>query len=351
MKAFVTGASGFLGTHIIKNLVKDGWDLIILKREHSDVSEFKNYKNIKYILGDITDIDSLKKAIPEKVEAVFHIAGSVAHLPHHLEHTRYNINVQGTRNMVDVCLEKNVGRFIYTSTVLVYDFHTKNSFDESAPLNEWCRDPYINSKKLAEEEVQKGLARGLDAVIMQPSAVFGSFDKATWSKMFLEIERGMPFPFAPNGGGSICHVKKVAEAHLQAYYTGKTAGCYILGGPDVSWLEVMQEISTLLNKKPPRWKLPSIIFKLYGWGEFLISTYVIKRDPMLTPHSIDILCENVYSDYSKATEDLGYNSSTLNEMLVDCYQWMVKVKMLHRPNEQIIESSVNLQLVSNELGS
>ena len=330
MKAFVTGATGFLGTHVIKNLAKEGWEIIILKRENSDVREFQDLKNIEYALGDITDIDSLRKGIPEKVDAVFHIAGSVAHLPHHLEHTRYNINVNGTRNMVDVCLEKKIGRFIYTSTVLVYDFHSKKNFDETAPLNEWCRDPYINSKKMAEEEVVKGLAKGLDAVIMQPSAVFGSFDKATWSKMFLEIERGLPFPFAPLGGGSICHVKKVAEAHVNAFYKGEKGARYILGGPDVSWLEVMQEISKLLKKKGPKWKLPTPIFKLYGWSEFLLSTYILKRDPMLTPHSIDILCESVYSDSSLAIKHLGYHSSSVKEMLQDCYDWMVKVKMLNR---------------------
>ena len=330
MKAFVTGATGFLGTHVIQNLSKEGWEIIILKRDNSDISEFKELEKIEYALGDITDIESLRNAIPKKIDAVFHIAGSVAHLPHHLEHTRYNINVNGTKNMVDVCLEKKVGRFIYTSTVLVYDFHTKKNFNESAPMNEWCRDPYINSKKLAEEEVVKGLAKGLDAVIMQPSAVFGSFDKATWSKMFLEIERGLPFPFAPLGGGSICHVKMVAEAHVKAFHKGEKGARYILGGPDVSWLEVMQEISKILKKKGPKWKLPTPIFKLYGWSEFLLSTYILKRDPMLTPHSIDILCESVYSDSSLAIKVLGYRSSSVTEMLQDCYDWMVKVKMLNR---------------------
>lgn len=330
MKAFITGATGFVGTHVVKMLAEEGWEIIILKRDNSDISEFKDIQNIQYSLGDITDVDSLKKAIPEKVDAVFHIAGSVAHLPHHLEYTRYNVNVQGTRNMVDVCLEKKIGRFIYTSTVLVYDFHVKKGFNENAPINEWCRDPYINSKKLAEEEVLRGLDKGLDAVILQPSAVFGSFDKATWSKMFIEIERGLPFPFAPYGGGSVCHVKKVAEAHVKAFHTGKKGRRYILGGPDVSWLEVMQQISKILNKKGPKWKLPTPLFKMYGWCEFLFSTYILKRDPMLTPHSIDILCETVYSDSSLAFKELGYRSSNLEEMLSDCYEWMVKVKMLNR---------------------
>jgi dihydroflavonol-4-reductase len=330
MKAFVTGANGFVGAHVIHNLVEEGWEIIVLKRTESDLSEISQYKNIQYRIGDIRDIESLRSAIPEQVDAVFHVAGSVAHLPHHLEHTRYGINVQGTKNMVDVCLEKTVGRFIYTSTVLVYDFHVGRNFNESAPLNQWCKDPYINSKKLADEEVTKGLARGLDAVFMHPSAVFGWNDKATWSKMFLEIEKGLPLPFAPPGGGSVCHVRKVASAHVKAFHKGQKGRHYILGGPDVTWLQVTQAIAKILKKKGPRWPLPTPLFKLYGWSEFLISTYILRRDPMLTPHSIDILCENVFSDSSLAMKELDYHSSTLEEMLLDCYHWMVKVKMLKR---------------------
>lgn len=330
MKAFVTGSTGFIGTHVIKNLVNEGWDIIILQRDSSDISEFKSFDKIQYAKGDITDINSLRNAIPEKVDAVFHIAGSVAHLPHHLEHTRYDVNVNGTRNMVDVCLEKKVGRFLYTSTVLVYDFHVGSHFNETTALNQWSKDPYINSKKMAEEEASKGLNRGLDVVILQPSAVFGSYDKGTWSKMFLEIERGMPLPFAPPGGASICHVKNVAEAHVKAFYNGKNGSRYILGGPDVSMFELMREISKILKKKPPLWKLPTPIFKTYGWCEFLLSTYILKRQPMLTPHTLNILCETVTLDSSLAIKELNYKSSSVTEMLTDCYEWMIKVKMLNR---------------------
>jgi len=330
MKAFITGATGFLGTHIAENLTNEGWELIVLKRDTSDLTAFKNFKNIKYVEGDITDKESLLKAIPENIEAVFHVAGSVAHLPHHLENSRYAVNVLGTRNMVEVCLEKNIGRFIYTSTVLVYDFRSSKNFNESTQLNEWFKDPYVNSKKLAEEEVVKGIQLGLDAVIMQPSAVFGSFDKATWSKMFLEIERGLPFPFAPPGGGSLCYVRSVAKAHLKGFHKGTKGAKYILGGPDTTWLEVMKEIAQILGKRAPRWSLPMPIFKMYGWCEFLISTHILKRSPMLTPHAINILCETVYMDSSLAIKELDYKTTPMHEMLKDCYDWMVSTKMLVR---------------------
>ncbi len=328
MRAFITGATGFIGTHVVKYLVEDGWDIVILKRENSDISEFKDLKNISYVIGDITDKKSLQDGMPENVDVVYHIAGSVANMPHHLEHTRYDINVKGTKNIVDVCLEKKVGRLVYTSTVLVYDFHTSGTVTENTPMNEWCRDPYIHSKRLAEEEVNVGFKKGLNVIYLHPSAVFGSQDKATWSKMFLEVERGLPTPFAPKGGGSVCFVKSVAKAHVEAAKKGENGEHYILGGPDVTWLEVVSEISNIMKKSPPKYELPSWLFKVYGYSEYFISTKILKREPMLTPHTIDILSEYVYSSSSKAINELNYEMSNLKEMLEDCYLWMKATKRL-----------------------
>lgn len=329
MKAFITGGTGFVGTHIIQELDKDGWEIIALHRKNSDLTELMKCQKVQFVLGDITDIQSLRKAIPEKVDAVFHTAGSVANLPHAQENTRYDINLEGTKNVVQVCLEKNIGKMIYTSTVVTYDFHQKGKINETFPKNYWCKDQYVNSKRLAEDEVEKAQAQGLNVVYIHPSAIFGAYDKQTWSKMFLEIERGLPLPFAPPGGGSVCHARKVARAHVDAYTKGKNGEHYILGGPDVTWIEVAKAIAKILGRKAPIAALPNLIFRAYGTMEFLISTQ-IGREPTLTPHIIDLLSEYIYSDSSKAIRELDYKPSSLDEMLCDCYEWMLKSKMIHR---------------------
>ena len=330
MKAFVTGGTGFLGTHIVQELDRAGWDIVALHRKNSDLRELKKLRNVEFRLGDITDRASLRAAMPEAVDAVFHTAGSAENLPHAMEHIRYAINRDGTRNVVDTCLEKKIGRLIYTSTVLTYDFHAHKTVTEDSPPNDWCKDPYIHSKRLADNEIRRGIELGLDIVSMHPSAVFGAYDKATWSKMFLEIERGLPLPFAPPGGGSVCHALKVARAHVDAWRLGGKGEHYILGGPDVTWLQVAKEIANLLGKRAPIAALPTFLFKAYGWTEFAVSS-LIKREPMLTPHTINILTEHVYSDSGKALKTLGYRSSSLHEMLSDCYRWMVAEGMLDRP--------------------
>jgi len=330
MKAFVTGATGFLGTHLVKALERDGWEIIALHRRSSDLRELRKCRRVTLVEGDVLDRAALLRGMPEGVDAVFHAAASVANMPHRLEHTRYAVNQDGTRNIVEASLEKKALRFVYTSTVLTYDFRAaRRPFNEDAPPNDWCRDAYIQSKRLADIEVEKGAAAGLDAVFLHPSAMFGAYDKQTWSKMFLEVERGLPLPFAPPAGGSVCHAAPVAEAHVAAYRLGARNRHYILGGPDVTWLEVMREVSALLERPAPVAALPVPVFKLYGWTEFGISS-LLRREPMLTPHAIATLSERVYSDSSRAVRELGYRPSSLREMLRDCHRWMIETGMLAR---------------------
>lgn len=330
MKAFVTGATGFVGVNLVRELDKAGWELVILHRATSNLRPFDGLDGIAYRVGDVTDPESLRRAIPEGCDAIFHVAGSVGHLPHRRESSRYEVNQMGTRHVVQAALRKNVKRLIYTSTVLTYDYRAGQPVTERNGRNLWSRDVYIHSKRLADEEVDRGVEQGLDAVYLHPSAIFGAHDKDTWSKMFLEIERGLPLPFASRGGASVCHVRQVARAHVAAYSKGERGAHYILGGPDVTWLTVAQEIARILGKPGPRWMLPTPLFKLYGWSEFLAST-ALRRTPMLTPHTTELLCEAVYSDSSLAKRVLDYESGSLQEMLEDCYGWMVAEGMIERP--------------------
>lgn len=327
MKAFVTGGTGFLGTHLIQSLDREGWDIVALHRPNSDLTELKKCRKKEFILGDVTDMDSIRRGMPEAVDAVFHCAGSVGNLPHSQEKTRYLVNQTGTRNVVEVCKEKKIGRLIYTTTVLTYDFHARQPLTEQVPLNLWSQDAYIHSKRLADQEINKGANEGLDVVYMHSSALFGSYDKDTWSKMFREVKRGLPMPFAPPGSFSASHARPVAQAHITAFHKAGRGQHYLLGGPDVTIMEVLQEIAKLLGKKGPTIRLPAPLFKAYGWSEFLFSS-LVRREPMLTPHTIDILCESIHSDSSKAIREIGYHSTSLQEMLSDCYQWMVKVKLI-----------------------
>ena len=200
MKAFVTGATGFLGIHLLQELARGDWHIIAFHRPSSDLSELQHISGVEYVVGDVRDVKSLQRGMPEGVDAVFHAAGSVGFLRPEEEKHQYEVNEVGARNVVSVALARSARRFIYTSTVLTYDFSSGKRITERSPPNSSSKYPYIHSKYLAELEVEKGINNGLDAVFIHPSAIFGAYDKSTWSKAFLAIERG-----SENGGGKVCH--------------------------------------------------------------------------------------------------------------------------------------------------
>jgi len=332
MKAFITGATGFLGIHLLRELSNEGWEIIALHRPTSDLTDVQDIPGVRFVVGDVTDVQSLRDGMPEGVDAVYHAAGLVGVLNPRDEHQRYGVNQIGTRNVVETALEKRAKRFIYTSTVLTYNFHTGDRVTEKTGPNTDTHEVYIHSKYLADLEVERGVSRGLDAVFLHPSAVFGAYDKATWSKMFREIQRGLPLPVAPPGGASVCHMAPVAKAHLSAFHRGGRGEHYILSGPDATWLEVGQVIARILDRPLPRYVLPVWLFRLYGRLEYLISR-LSGRKPAFTPQVADLLCDTVLSDSSKAIRELGYQPSSLEDMLLDCYRWMVDVGLLPRQSK------------------
>jgi nucleoside-diphosphate-sugar epimerase len=330
VKAFVTGSTGFLGTHLLQELAAGGWDICAFHRATSDLSELKAIDRVTSCVGDVRDRDSVYRAMPEEVDAVFHAAGSVGFLRPEDEQEQYDINVLGARHVVDAALARKARRFIYTSTVLTYDFSCGQRISEASQANTASRSAYIHSKHLADLEVEKGARAGLDSVVLHPSAILGAHDKSTWSKIFREVHRGLRIPAAPPGMASFCHMRKVAQAHVSAFHRGRRGEHYLLGGADHTMKEVATKVAEILGRRGPWGRLPGFLFRLFGRLEYRLST-LLGKEPMVTPSLADMLCETVLCDSSKAIAELGYEPSSLHTMLMDCYQWMVEANLLPPP--------------------
>ena len=128
--AFVTGGTGFIGVNLIEHLSRSGWDVVALHRPDSRLTQLKKHP-MRLVEGEIEDADSLERAMPEDLDAVFHVAGDVSLWSGHRER-QWRTNVEGTRNMVAAALAKRAKKFIHTSTVSVYGMQTE-PFDETAP--------------------------------------------------------------------------------------------------------------------------------------------------------------------------------------------------------------------------
>src|SRR5258708_26200054 len=169
MNAFLTSPTGFLGINLLQRLAKEGWDIIAFHRPTSDLSEVKKIARVRYAIGDVRDLDSLLRGLPVGVDAIFHTAGSVGFLLPEEEKSQYEINEHGTRNLVTAAFARSARRFIYTSTVLTYDFSCGGRITDQSPTNMGEAYTYIPCNYLAQRAVATPLARSLDAGFLHPS--------------------------------------------------------------------------------------------------------------------------------------------------------------------------------------
>ena len=323
--AFVTGEAGFLGLNLIAQLVADHWQVLALDRMTSNVKHLEKL-DVQLVVGDITNPTSYERAMPEDVDAVFHVAGNTGHW--RLGDTRQTRdNVEGTRIMVSTALKRNARRFIFTSSIAAYGFHPERITEDtqSNAHNSWIN--YFRTKRLAELEVHKGIEQGLYAVILNPANIIGPYDYAGWSRLFTLIEKGH-LPGAPPGRASFCHVREVAGAHISAYEKGRCGHNYLLGGADATFLELVQQIGRLLGRKVPARPTPAFLLKVIGrlshWG-----SYLTRKEPDLTPEKATLVSSELVCSSKKAEQELGYKPVPLSTMLEDCHRWMIKEGLLN----------------------
>ena len=316
--AFVTGGAGFLGINLIERLVAGNWQVVAMDLETADTGHLQNM-DVRLEIGDITDPVCCEKLIPPETDAVFHVAGNTSHwkLGDELQ-TR--VNVDGTRNMVNASLKKNVKRFIYTSSIAAYGFQ-RNPISEYCPStskNHWIN--YFRTKQLAEQEIRIGIRKGLDAVIVNPANIMGPYDFSGWSRLFRLINENR-LPGVPPGRASFCHARAVADAHIAAFEKGRCGHNYLLGGADASFHELVQEIGKLLEKKVPARPTPGFILKIIGRISYWLSI-VSRKEPDLTPEKAKLVSSVLVCTSKKAINELDYMPHSLPSMLRDCYQWL-----------------------------
>ncbi len=325
--AFVTGATGFLGLNLVAQLTDAGWTVIALHRAQSNLTYLKRFP-VRLVEGAIEDASSLERAMPEGVDVVFHVAADVSFW------SRNNVrqtstNVDGTRNVIATALRRGVKKMVHTSTTSIYGFPA-GPFDETAPhlgRHSWFN--YMRTKTLAEDQVRQGIARGLDAVFLNPANIIGPYDLHNWSRLILLAAAGK-LPRVPPGRATFCHAAEVARAHITAVERGRTGENYILGGADASYAEAIQIIGELLQTtikaRTARPILLRVAGRVLGW-----TAHFSGKEPLVTPESAAFLSANLTCRSDKAVRELAYRPVPLRTMLEDCYRWMVGEGLLPAP--------------------
>jgi nucleoside-diphosphate-sugar epimerase len=316
-KAFLTGGSGFIGSNLVELLVQSGWEVTALHRANSRLTHLQKYP-VRLVEGTIEDASSLERAMPEEVDAVFHVAADVSLWSGHKER-QWRTNVVGTRNMVAAALLKRSRRFVHTSSTAVYGTPSQ-PFDETFRKVGKSKFNYQFSKAMAEVEVTKGIEQGLDAVLLNPAHVIGRYDWGTWST-FIRLAAKRQLLRIPPGRACFADVGAVVQAHVAAVERGRTGHNYILGGPEASYAEIVELIGRLLDQRTNRGVGRGFVLRGAGHVSEWISM-ITGKEPRITRESAAMVCGSTLCQCSKAAHELGYRSAPLEAMFRDCIDWM-----------------------------
>jgi nucleoside-diphosphate-sugar epimerase len=323
--AFVTGAAGFLGVNLVHELVREGWKVYALHRQQM-IPEGLGGLPIESVRGDVTDLDALEKAVPSHVDAIFNLAGVVSYWSKK-KREQIEVNVNGACNVAEIARRRKA-RLIHTSSIVTYDWSQGDVISESTPLNgDKSHVNYIRTKRLGEIEIEKRVAQGLDAVILHPGIIIGAYDFHTWSRLFSIINRGSKVVGIPGGEASMCHARQCARACISTFYKGRRGEHYLIGGVSPTFLELAQETCRILGKPPINRTQPSWLVKLMACLSEAIS-YISGKEPPITIDLADLMTTRIVCNSEKAIRELGYQPSSLSEMLRDCHQWMVNTERL-----------------------
>lgn len=317
----VTGASGFIGSAIVRCLLDAGFRVRALVRQHSRRDNLDGL-DIEYAIGDIRDRASLDQAM-QGCTGVFHAAADYRMwVPHPSE--IYVANVRGSRNVVLAAGHAGVQRMVYTSSVATLGLHedgTPADEDTSASYRDMIGH-YKRSKFLAERRVRElAKARNVDLVTVNPAAPVGPRDiKPTpTGRMILDAARGR-MPAYVDSGLDIVHVDDVATGHLLAWQRGANGRRYILGGENLSLREILTRVARIAGRKPPRFRVsPGLVLPLAHAAERWAR--VSGREPLLTVAGVELSRKHMYFSHARATRELGYSPRPAQAALEDAVRW------------------------------
>ena len=325
-RAFVTGATGFLGLNLVEQLTGAGWQVRALHRPTSDLTFLCRFP-VEVVEGDLLEPESLVRALPERVDAVFHVAADTSVWARSAAR-QTRINVEGTANLLQAALETGARRFVHTSTWNTFGLQQGEITEDLPQLGGRSRVNYDRSKFLAEEEVRSAVGRGLDAVILNPSHIMGRYDRQSWARLIISLHKQW-IPLAPPGAGCFCHGEAVAKAHIAAAERGRTGQNYLLGGDFASLLEVFTIIGEVAGCKAPKAVLPAAGFRIAGRINVILAA-LLGYEPDLTPDGAAIASARARVVSDRAERELDYRAVPVRQLVEESYGWLKAQGLLDR---------------------
>ncbi len=318
----MTGATGFLGSAILRRLTLEDADVKVLIRQNSNRSNLKG-QNAEICFGDLLDIKSLEKAV-RGCNILIHTAADYriwAQNPDEIIES----NVQGTKNIMAVAGSAGVSKIIYTSSVAALgSSRTPGGTTEDTPSSiEEKIGTYKKSKFLAEMDVlEMHKNDGLPVIIVNPSAPIGPRDiKPTPTGQLVVRAASGKIPVYVDSGLNVVHVDDVADGHLLAMQRGKEGERYILGGENLTLLQILTIIADITGQKPPNVKIPHELALSIAYVSELWARYISHNEPFATIDSVKMAKKPMFYNSHKAITELGYKTRPIKQAFVESINW------------------------------
>jgi dihydroflavonol-4-reductase len=320
---FLTGASGFLGGHLLQALRESGHDVRALsRREATDVAI--TAAGAIPVRAKLDDPAALTRALAG-CEAVFHAAANTSMWrAHAAEQTA--ANVDGTRYLLRAAESAGVAAFMHTSSVSAYSHLVQGTMREDTPQrggDSWIN--YERSKYLGEQEVR---ASALPWIVFNPSHILGPGDRHNWSRLIRMID-ARKLPGIPPGAGAFADVREIARAQVRAWERRRFGERYLLGGAPATFVEFVHRVGAALDRPTPRGPMPRWAMMAFAhagdaWAR------LSGKEPQITPQGAALTAHHLQVDSGKAIRELDYVETPLDRLLADTLTWMRNEGMLQR---------------------
>ncbi len=326
MKAFVTGATGFLGSHVARVLAEQGAELRLLVRPTSDLRNLDGL-NADRVIGDLRDAASIEKAL-SGCDVVFHVAADYR-LWVRDPAEMYRSNVEGTRSLLEAARKQGVRRVVYTSSVATMGFtaHTSSNngrvADERSPVSlANMIGHYKRSKFMAEQVAVEAAKSGVDVVIVNPTTPIGERDiKPTPTGRIVVDFLKRKFPAYVETGLNLVDATECARGHVQALEKGRSGERYILGGENLTLKQILDRLAAITGLKSPTVKLPYIFALATGVVDEMVTGRLLGREPRATIDAVRMGRKMMFVSSAKAERELGWRTVPVDGALRRSVEW------------------------------
>jgi len=323
LKAFVTGSSGFIGSHVARALAVQGAELRLLVRRDSNQRNLEGLSGDR-VVGDLREPDSFRSALAG-CDVVFHVAADYRIWVRDPEQM-YRSNVEGTRAVLDAAFRHGVRRVVYTSSVATMGFlDDGEAASEDSPVSlTGMIGHYKRSKFVAEQlALEYGCSRkGTDVVVVNPTTPMGARDvKPTPTGRIVVDFLKRKFPAYVDTGLNLVDVEECARGHIAALEKGKSGERYILGGENLTLKQILDKLAAITGLPSPKVEVPYFVALLAGVFDEAVTGRMLGREPRATVEAVRMSRKRMFASSTKAERELGWPIVPVDNALRSAVDW------------------------------